>query len=235
MSISKRQFKEMMDAKKLTISPYNESDLGDNYYLLHNNGKVMYHPQMYQDIASVTMDSTSPEAMSEVDIPKTGLVLESHTIYQMRTKELVTCNRGCLRVTTPRDLAALGVDITTSANVQYAGDGQPITVSITSRNPIRIYANQVLAEMYLEDNEPDVGQVPIGGIIMFNGSSSEVPWGYAVCDGRSVTYDGRTRTTPDLSGKFIMATTPGGQGHGGQVSTGLGPSYYRLAFLMRYR
>jgi microcystin-dependent protein len=44
------------------------------------------------------------------------------------------------------------------------------------------------------------GITPVGGIIMWSGSPSEVPDGWALCDGR--TSNGRT--TPDLSGKFIV-------------------------------
>ena len=44
------------------------------------------------------------------------------------------------------------------------------------------------------------GITPVGGIIMWSGSPSDVPDGWALCDGR--TSNGRT--TPDLSGKFIV-------------------------------
>ena len=44
------------------------------------------------------------------------------------------------------------------------------------------------------------GVTPVGGIIMWSGSPADVPDGWALCDGRS----SNGRTTPNLSGKFIV-------------------------------
>ena len=44
------------------------------------------------------------------------------------------------------------------------------------------------------------GTIPVGGIIMWSGSPADIPDGWALCDGR--TSNGRT--TPNLSGKFIV-------------------------------
>ena len=44
------------------------------------------------------------------------------------------------------------------------------------------------------------GITPVGGIIMWSGSPADVPDGWALCDGR--TSNGRT--TPNLSGKFVV-------------------------------
>ena len=44
------------------------------------------------------------------------------------------------------------------------------------------------------------GVTPVGGIIMWSGSPADVPDGWALCDGR--TSNGRT--TPNLSGKFVV-------------------------------
>ena len=44
------------------------------------------------------------------------------------------------------------------------------------------------------------GTIPVGGIIMWSGSASDVPDGWALCDGRTAN----ERTTPDLRGRFIV-------------------------------
>ena len=44
------------------------------------------------------------------------------------------------------------------------------------------------------------GTVPVGGIIMWSGSANEVPDGWALCNGQTVS----GKTTPDLRGKFIV-------------------------------
>jgi len=46
------------------------------------------------------------------------------------------------------------------------------------------------------------GTTPLGGIIMWSGSTAAVPDGWALCDGRS----SEGRTTPDLRGRFVMGS-----------------------------
>jgi len=46
------------------------------------------------------------------------------------------------------------------------------------------------------------GIIPIGGIIMWSGTESNVPNGWSLCDGRNEN----GRTTPDLRGRFIVGS-----------------------------
>ena len=54
--------------------------------------------------------------------------------------------------------------------------------------------------------------VPVGGIIMWSGSTSSFPDGYVLCNGQAVN----GVTTPNLSGRFIVSigTGPDGTGYG---------------------
>ena len=60
------------------------------------------------------------------------------------------------------------------------------------------------------------GTTPIGGIIMWSGSPSQVPDGWALCDGR--TSNGRM--TPDLKGRFIVGYDQGDSDYGSVGKTG---------------
>ena len=48
------------------------------------------------------------------------------------------------------------------------------------------------------------GTIPVGGIIMWSGSANEVPDGWALCNGQTVS----GKTTPDLRGKFVVGYDP---------------------------
>lgn len=49
-----------------------------------------------------------------------------------------------------------------------------------------------------------MGAVPVGAILMWSGSASEVPKGWVLCDGRE--YDPQAKSkAPDLRGRFIVA------------------------------
>jgi microcystin-dependent protein len=71
------------------------------------------------------------------------------------------------------------------------------------------------------------GTIPIGGIIMWSGST--VPTGWALCDGRTVS----GQVTPDLRGRFIVGintasiTVPSGQA--AAAVSGSQPTYDRAA------
>ncbi len=52
------------------------------------------------------------------------------------------------------------------------------------------------------------GNIPVGGIIMWNGSAPDLPQGFALCDGGTyIIPGGQTKVTPDLRGRFIMGAT----------------------------
>jgi microcystin-dependent protein len=59
------------------------------------------------------------------------------------------------------------------------------------------------------------GTVPVGGIIMWSGSTTAVPDGWALCNGQTIN----GITTPNLSGRFIV-------GVGTATGTGAGPTNY---------
>lgn len=54
-------------------------------------------------------------------------------------------------------------------------------------------------------NQNGHGPVPAGGIIMWSGAPNAIPVGYVLCNGGTyLDKDGVNRTTPNLSGKFVV-------------------------------
>lgn len=60
------------------------------------------------------------------------------------------------------------------------------------------------------------GTIPVGGIIMWSGSASNVPDGWALCNGQ--TSNGKT--TPDLKGRFIVGYDPADSDYNSVGKTG---------------
>jgi len=60
------------------------------------------------------------------------------------------------------------------------------------------------------------GTIPVGGIIMWSGSANEVPDGWALCDGRTIS----GKTTPNLKGKFIVGYDPADSDYNAVGKTG---------------
>lgn len=65
---------------------------------------------------------------------------------------------------------------------------------------IRGDMNIFMVQLATDDNSPR------GIIVMWSGDASNIPKGYAICDGRTVD---NYITTPDLSGRFIKMVGPG--------------------------
>ena len=57
------------------------------------------------------------------------------------------------------------------------------------------------------DNIDARGNIPIGGIIMWSGNERDVPLNWEICAGGTYTYNGETKTIPDLRGRFVMGST----------------------------
>ena len=57
------------------------------------------------------------------------------------------------------------------------------------------------------DNINPKGIIPVGGIIMWSGTESDVPVNWEICAGGTYTYNGVTKTIPDLRGRFVMGST----------------------------
>ena len=57
------------------------------------------------------------------------------------------------------------------------------------------------------DNIDAGGNIPIGGIIMWSGNERDVPLNWEICAGGTYTYNGETKTIPDLRGRFVMGST----------------------------
>ncbi len=51
---------------------------------------------------------------------------------------------------------------------------------------------------------PGFGLVPRGIIVMWSGSPTDIPTGWAICAGQTVLSDGQQFVTPDLRGRFIL-------------------------------
>lgn len=195
MAISRVQFASLISTGNLSIQPYQAENFINNYYRLHNDGTVHLRKPMYGDVTGTVIDSRNPEQLTTIVIPETGFVLEPNVTYYMTTKEYVRCNRYSACMAPDRGLAELGLTIIMNRNMFQVTDGTHLMVSLTAVDPILIYPEQELGELYLEEDGSEFGHVPIGGIITYCGSELDLPIGYCLCDGRY--------GSPNLTSRFI--------------------------------
>ena len=127
-------------------------------------------------------------------------------------------NAGSITTTAAANLASLKVsgnaEIGTGLTVKSGtttinGTSVTIGASTTVKSPLSVEQGDIRvdASHTFRRNNVDIA-VPVGGIIMWSGSSSEIPEGWAICNGQRVSgmKNGQSVTieTPDLRDRFIV-------------------------------
>lgn len=191
MPISRRQFLTLLEDGVIRITPYSQDHLKDNHYVIHNDGFISFFDEAYG--RNNVIDSSKPPKLTEIPIPKYGYTLEPNRLYRIKSKESIVSDDWSCSATPAQGLSDYGLLINVDSDVAYKCSGI-ISATLTSIHPLIIYPGQNFADLYVQENEPGIGYVPIGGIIGWSGGSP--PYGYRVCDG--------THGTPDLRNRFIM-------------------------------
>lgn len=127
-------------------------------------------------------------------------------------------NAGSITTTAAANLASLKVsgnaEIGTGLTVKSGtttinGTSVTIGASTTVKSPLSVEQGDIRvdASHTFRRNNVDIA-VPVGGIIMWSGPSSEIPEGWAICNGQRVSgmKNGQSVTieTPDLRDRFIV-------------------------------
>jgi microcystin-dependent protein len=104
-------------------------------------------------------------------------------------------------VTGASSLAISGGNLSSAGSITSGSitSGSVTVSSVTASGNITVAGNLSAAQV------SGFGTIPLGGIIMWSGSTSAIPSGWALCDGRTVN----SRTTPDLRGRFVIGAGSG--------------------------
>lgn len=190
MAISKRILTNLIEKSKITISPYDPSQLTQNGYKLKCGTKIAKFEN--NSAAYLTAaESNKPQTRIEYEIPETGVILEPRRIYEIELVETVESEDYSIQIVPWEDLASYGISLNVASKVDYNPPGR-LTVTLTSTQHVTLYPNQVIAMAYFTSAEGD--GIPSGGIIMWSGNV--IPSGWLLCDG--------TEGTPDLRDRFVL-------------------------------
>lgn len=139
--------------------------------------------------------------------------IQSGLVYVIESQKLYTANAGTLTefvimsTTTSSSETTTATTATTKQNIVMPDETYIMSENASENEGFRLYT--VSGVSYLEvDNlkcrvsqSNETSEVPSGTIVMFHlkDSSTEIPLGWAICDGNN--------GTPDLRGRFIKAIT----------------------------
>lgn len=130
--------------KEIQITPFDESRLNPNSYNLSLANELL----VYED---EVLDMKKDHAVKRILIPEEGLLLEPHKLYLGRTNEF-TKTEGFVPMLEGRSSTGrLGLFIHVTAGFGDVGFAGYWTLEIFCVQPIRIYPNVEVCQIYYHD------------------------------------------------------------------------------------
>lgn len=139
--------------------------------------------------------NTSSNIAGNLTSPTNGLLM-----YSASENRFVYSKAGSWRYLNPWDTDDV------AGGLSAISTSSPVTISNSLSASSASFTGAVTASTFVGN-----GVVPVGGIIMWNGSATAIPANFQVCDG--------SNGTPNLTGKFIVAGTPGSGGGTNTLTT----------------
>lgn len=154
MILSGKQIKERL-GKDIVIEPFNEGQLNPNSYNLKLHNELL----VYEDNI---LDMKKENKCKSIIIPEEGLILEPNKLYLGRTKEYTETDNFVPMLEGRSSVGRLGLFIHVTAGFGDVGFRGYWTLEIHCIQPIRIYADVELCQIYYHSIEGDYDKYSSG-------------------------------------------------------------------------
>ena len=182
-----------------------------------------------QDIKGEVINSSIKIVLSISGIEY--LILSDNKIYSNYPIYVDDSAQICSKHQKYRMYVENGLGYVVADNISATNEVKAETVTTTTTVSQNIVSDETETPRFKLYTQEDVSYLDIdyinarewtpfvrGMIMMFNGQS-EIPEGWAICDGQTYTYKGVTTVTPNLIGKFIKASESSGDTGGNNEIT----------------
>lgn len=132
----------------IEIDPFDIDCLNPNSYNVHLANKI----KVYDNNAVLDL-KTQNNYFKEIEIPKEGLILLPNTLYIGATKERIASDKFISNIDGRSSVARLGMQVHLTAGFGDIGFNGTYTFEITAVQPIRIYPDYQIAQVYFD--KPD--------------------------------------------------------------------------------
>lgn len=143
MILSGKEIKKQM-GESIFIEPFDEKHLNPNSYNLSLHNELM----VYNDDV---LDMKKLNTTSKIIIPPEGLLLEPNKLYLGRTREFTKTDRFVPMLEGRSSTGRLGLFIHVTAGFGDIGFAGYWTLEIFCVQPIRIYPNAEICQIYYHD------------------------------------------------------------------------------------
>ncbi len=143
MILSGREIERHM-GKEIVIEPYDPKRLNPNSYNLSLNRELLVYENRL-------LDMKVPNPVEHLVIPDEGLVLDPNRLYLGRTNEFTKTDRFVPMLEGRSSIGRLGLFIHVTAGFGDVGFAGYWTLEIFCVQPIRIYPNVEICQIYYHD------------------------------------------------------------------------------------
>lgn len=147
MILSGKQIRKKL-GEDIFIEPFNESQLNPNSYNLKLHNELL----VYEDCI---LDMRKQNRYKSIIIPNEGIVLEPNKLYLGRTKEYTKTDKFVPMLEGRSSVGRLGLFIHVTAGFGDVGFSGYWTLEIHCIQPIRIYADVEICQIYYHSIEGD--------------------------------------------------------------------------------
>ncbi len=147
MILSGLEIKKLI-GKEIFINPFSPDQLNPNSY----NLKLHHELLVYED-AVLDMKKNNP--VRKLTIPEEGLVLEPHKLYLGRTVETIKSEFYVPKLEGRSSIGRLGIVVHLTAGLGNIGSTGHWTLEITCVQPVRIYPNVAICQIYFHEIKGD--------------------------------------------------------------------------------
>lgn len=143
MILSGQEIKKHM-GKEIIIEPFDEKRINPNSYNLSLAGELLVYDNH-------VLDMKEPNPVSHIIIPEDGLLLEPNRLYLGRTNEYTSTSRYVPMLEGRSSTGRLGLFIHVTAGFGDIGFSGYWTLEIFCVQPVRIYPNVEICQIYYHD------------------------------------------------------------------------------------
>ena len=143
MILSGQEIKKHM-GQEIIIEPFDEKRINPNSYNLSLAGELLVYDNH-------VLDMKEPNPVSRIIIPEDGLLLEPNRLYLGRTNEYTSTSRYVPMLEGRSSTGRLGLFIHVTAGFGDIGFSGYWTLEIFCVQPVRIYPNVEICQIYYHD------------------------------------------------------------------------------------
>jgi dCTP deaminase len=142
--LSDSKILERIEVGKITIKPFDRSQLGSNSYDVRIADTLVCYK-------SDTLDPREEQETTSLIIPDEGMVLKPGKLYLGVTKEFTKTDVDVVMFEGKSSLARLGLLVHITSGFGDVGFKGHITLELTCIQPIKIYKNMKIGQIYYQN------------------------------------------------------------------------------------